>query len=121
MVLFVAAAEAAYRIVTFDATPPADWNVIQLIEDAPTIEGARAAPSADAHEQAAIAFALALVDARGRVSAQRLAEARAAGLDDTDLVEIAAVVAAMTFSNYVNIMADTEIDLPLAPNLPRID
>jgi alkylhydroperoxidase family enzyme len=55
------------------------------------------------------------------VSSQRLAEARAASLDDTDLVEIAAVVATMTFSNYVNIMADTEIDLPLAPNLPRID
>ena len=89
--------------------------------DAPTIEAARAAHSADAREQAAIAFALALVEARGHVSSQRLAEARASGLDDIDLVEIAAVVAAMTFSNYVNIMAATEIDLPLAPNLPRIE
>ncbi len=89
--------------------------------DAPTIEAARTAHSADAREQAAIAFALALVEARGRVSSQRLSEARAAGLDDTDFVEIAAVVATMTFSNYVNIMADTEIDLPQAPNLPRIE
>jgi uncharacterized peroxidase-related enzyme len=89
--------------------------------DAPTIEAARAAHAEDAREQAVIAFALALGEARGHVSSQRLAEARAAGLDDTDLVEIAAVVAAMTFSNYVNIMADTEIDLPLAPNLPSLE
>lgn len=89
--------------------------------DAPAIESARAAHAADAREQAAIAFALALVEARGRVSSQRLAEARAAGLDDTDLVEIAAVVATMTFSNYVNIMADTEIDFPPAPNLPHVE
>jgi hypothetical protein len=33
--------------------------------------------------------------------------------------EIAAIVATMTFSNYVNIMAD--IDLPKAPNLPSIE
>lgn len=89
--------------------------------DAPTIEAARGAHSADPREQAAIAFALALVDARGHVPASRLTEARAAGLDETDLIEIAAVVATMTFSNYVNIMADTEIDFPAAPNLPRVD
>jgi uncharacterized peroxidase-related enzyme len=89
--------------------------------DAPTIEGARAAHAADAREQAAIAFALALVETRGHVTSQRIADARAAGLDDTDFVEIAAVVATMTLSNYVNIMADTEIDFPLAPNLPRIE
>lgn len=89
--------------------------------DAPTIEAARDGHAADAREQAAIAFALALVEARGRVSSGRLAEARAAGLDDTDLIEIAAVVATMTFSNYVNLMADTEIDFPRAPNLPVVD
>jgi uncharacterized peroxidase-related enzyme len=89
--------------------------------DATTIDAARAAHSANPREQAAIAFALALVEARGHVAASRLTDARAAGLDDVDLIEIAAVVATMTFSNYVNIMADTEIDFPPAPNLPRID
>lgn len=89
--------------------------------DTPTIEAARAAHAADTREQAAISFALALVEARGHVTSQRLAEARAAGLDDTDLVEIAAIVATMTFSNYVNIMADTDIDLPKAPDLPSIE
>jgi uncharacterized peroxidase-related enzyme len=89
--------------------------------DAPAIEAARAAHSGDTREQAAIAFALALVEARGRVSSQRLVDARGAGLSDTDLVEIAAVVATMTFSNYVNLMADTEIDFPAAPNLPRVE
>jgi len=28
------------------------------------------------------------------------------------------VVTVMTYSNYVNLMADTEIDFPEAPNLP---
>lgn len=79
---------------------------------------ARAGHAKDAREDAIVTFALALIESRGRVATETLDAARAAGLGDADLVEIAAVVAVMTFSNYVNLMADTDVDFPLAPNLP---
>ncbi len=82
------------------------------------IAAARDARAQDPREAAALTLAAKLVDARGWVSDTELAELRKAGLSDADLIEVVAVVAALTFSNYVNHLARTPIDFPLAPNLP---
>ena len=41
------------------------------------------------------------------------AQARRAGLDDARMVEVVAQVACMTLSNYLNNLAQTEIDFPV--------
>jgi alkylhydroperoxidase family enzyme len=61
----------------------------------------------------AMAFALAVLQAKGRVSDATLAEARAAGLDDNEIVELVAHVALNVFTNYLNNLAGTEVDFPL--------
>lgn len=58
-------------------------------------------------------LARALVEGRGRVSEDVLLQAREAGLDDARLVEVVAQVACMTLSNYLNTLAQTEIDFPV--------
>jgi uncharacterized peroxidase-related enzyme len=69
--------------------------------------------SNDAHSQAAISLALAIVDERGRVSDDTLQSARDAGLSDNDIVEVLAHTVLSIFTNYLNNLADTEIDFPL--------
>ena len=69
--------------------------------------------SADPTLAAILRFARAVVVERGWVSDTDLAEARAAGLDDGQITEIVAAVAANIFSNYVNHVARTEVDFPL--------
>ena len=68
--------------------------------------------SADPTLAAILRFARAVVVERGWVSDADLAEARAAGLDDGQITEIVAAVAANIFSNYVNHVAQTEVDFP---------
>lgn len=62
--------------------------------------------------QAAIDFALAIVSKRGWVDDADLDRVRAAGFSEGEIVEIVAVVAINTFSNYFNHIAGTEIDFP---------
>ncbi len=69
--------------------------------------------SADPTLAAILRFARAVVVERGWVSDADLAEARAAGLDDGQITEIVAAVAANIFTNYVNHVARTEVDFPL--------
>ena len=85
------------------------------------IAEARAGGSAQPREAAALALALRLVEGHGRLSDAELAQARAAGLTDGELVEIVALVAANTFSNYLNMVARTPIDFPIAPDLPQAE
>lgn len=68
--------------------------------------------SADVRVEAALRFATAIVRERGHVSAAALADARAAGFDDAQLVEIVLHVALNTLTNYVNGVAGTEVDFP---------
>ena len=68
--------------------------------------------SADPTLAAILRFARAVVVERGWVGDADLAEARAAGLDDGQFTEIIAAVAANIFSNYVNHVAQTEVDFP---------
>jgi uncharacterized peroxidase-related enzyme len=89
--------------------------------DPAAIAAARAGGSADPREAAVLSLALRLVERHGQLSDAELAQARAAGLTDGELVEIVALVAANTFSNYLNLVARTPIDFPIAPDLPQAE
>ena len=74
--------------------------------------------SSDAKTQAALNFAKALLDRRGRVSDQDLAAVRDAGYDNEQIIEILGHVALNTFSNYFNETAGTQIDFPVVTPEP---
>ncbi len=63
--------------------------------------------------EALLRFARLVTEERGRVSDSALAEARRAGATDADLVEVVANVALNVFTNYLNLVAATEIDFPV--------
>jgi uncharacterized peroxidase-related enzyme len=76
------------------------------------IAAARSGASADASAAAALAFARRVLDARGHVADTDLAAVRAAGYSDAGIVEIVVNVALNVLTNYVNSVAQTEIDFP---------
>lgn len=76
------------------------------------ILAARVGRASDARTTAALTFARALVSKQGKVATAEIEQARMAGLNDADIVEIVAAVALNIFTNYVNIAADTDIDFP---------
>lgn len=69
------------------------------------LEAARRFESTDALGAAALAFARAVKDRNGHVPDAAVDAARAAGIDDARMVEIAALVAINLFTNYVNNLA----------------
>lgn len=69
--------------------------------------------SANSHTHAALRFAQSIVNKRGLVSDQDLNDIRSAGYGDAQIVEIISVVALNIFTNYLNHVADTEIDFPV--------
>jgi len=73
--------------------------------------------SNDMKADAAVRFAAAVVRQRGQVNAQQLAALRSAGYDDAQVLDILLVVALNTFTNYVNEVAQTEIDFPVVEPL----
>ncbi len=81
-----------------------------LTEDA--IAAARHAGSADPRIAAILTLARAIVEQRGRISDAELAAARTAGLTDGEIVEVVGHVVANIFTNYLNNLADTDIDFP---------
>ncbi|WP_374401613.1 carboxymuconolactone decarboxylase family protein [Niveibacterium sp.] len=80
--------------------------------DAAEIAAARDAHSADAKTRAALHFARRVAAERGRVSDADLASLRAAGFDDASVVEIVLSVALNVLTNYINNVAETDIDFP---------
>jgi uncharacterized peroxidase-related enzyme len=76
------------------------------------IEANRNGSSHDPKAAAAVRFAVKIARERGHVSSADLAEARSAGFDDAQLIEIVAHVALNILTNYVNEVAGTEIDFP---------
>ncbi|QGN54113.1 carboxymuconolactone decarboxylase family protein [Novosphingobium sp. Gsoil 351] len=73
----------------------------------------RAGHSGDAKADAAVVFARKVLEARGRVSDADLAEVRLAGFSEAQVIEIVAAVALNVFTNYVNNVAETDIDFPV--------
>lgn len=68
--------------------------------------------SKDPATQAALQFALALVERRGQVADADVKALRSAGYDDEQIVEIVAHVALNLFTNYVNIALAVPVDFP---------
>ncbi len=68
--------------------------------------------SEDAGLAAVLTFVKAVTAKRGLVSDADIAALRQAGYDDAATVEIVATVALNLFTNYVNHVAETEIDFP---------
>ncbi|WP_028465827.1 carboxymuconolactone decarboxylase family protein [Nisaea denitrificans] len=85
-------------------------NLAQL--DDAEIAANRAGSSSDPKADAAIRFAVALVNQRGHVSDDDVSAVRAAGYSDGELVEIVAHVALNTLTNYLNEAFSTPIDFP---------
>jgi uncharacterized peroxidase-related enzyme len=78
------------------------------------ILAARQSKASDRRAAAALTLARALVEKRGRATADDVGVGRAAGLSDADIIEVLAAVAINIFTNYVNATAATEIDFPPA-------
>lgn len=76
------------------------------------MRAAQAGESADAKTQAALRFALKIVDTRGRISDADLQALRAAGFGDEEAVEILAHVALNIFTNYLNLAFAVPVDFP---------
>ncbi|WP_338758781.1 peroxidase-related enzyme [Massilia sp. METH4] len=73
---------------------------------------AQAGESDDPKTAAALQFALAVVENRAHVDDAAVANLRAAGFDDGEIVEIMAHVALNLFTNYVNVAFDVPVDFP---------
>ncbi len=69
--------------------------------------------SADAGADAAVSFAAAVARERGHVADDAIAAVREAGFSDAQIVEIVALVAENSFTNFLNEVARTEIDFPV--------
>ena len=79
---------------------------------------AQAGQSSDPKTQAALDFALKLVNARGRVDDADVRAMRDAGFNDEAIVEVMAHVALNLFTNYVNVAFAVPVDFPVV-NLRR--
>lgn len=81
--------------------------------DATEITANRNGFSGDAKADAAVRFARKVAQARGHVSAEDLASIKALGFGDAEIIEVVLHVALNTLTNYVNSVAQTEIDFPV--------
>ena len=76
------------------------------------LAASREGRAVDAKANAALQFALAVVERRGGISDQDFARVREAGFSEAEIAEIIAHVALNVLTNYFNRAADTEIDFP---------
>ena len=81
--------------------------------DHASLNNARQAKAADAKTDAALKFAIVLLDKRGLVSDADVEAVKAAGLTESDIAEVAGHVALNILTNYFNNTANTEIDFPV--------
>lgn len=77
----------------------------------------RSRHSEDRRIKAALTFAYEVLESRGKVSDQQLATVREAGYGDPEIVEIVASVVLGCLTNFLNNVADTELDVPQASAL----
>jgi AhpD family alkylhydroperoxidase len=85
-------------------------NVAKLSQG--EIDAARIGFSDNNYDNAALHFARRVAESRGRVSDADLATLRAAGFDEAGVIEIVVTVALNVLTNYVNNVAQTDIDFP---------
>jgi uncharacterized peroxidase-related enzyme len=84
------------------------------LDDA-SIARARSASGDGPGDEALAAFARRVVEARGWVEDADLERFLAHGFEPGDAIEVVALVAMNTLTNYVNHLADTEVDFPRVP------
>ena len=77
------------------------------------IQAARSGIGGDRQDAALAELANLLTQQRGRVEYSELARFRAAGFDDAVIIEVVALVALNTLTNYINHVADTVVDFPV--------
>jgi uncharacterized peroxidase-related enzyme len=75
--------------------------------------------SGDAKADAALRFAMKVVRNRGHVADVDVTTVKAAGFNDAQVIEIVLHVALNTLTNYVNEVAQTEIDFPVVQPAAR--
>jgi uncharacterized peroxidase-related enzyme len=73
----------------------------------------RSGASNDPKADAAVRFAVKVVRERGRVSDADVQAVKSAGYDDAQVIEIVQHVALNTWTNYINLVAETDIDFPV--------
>jgi uncharacterized peroxidase-related enzyme len=78
---------------------------------------ARHGESQDPKTQAILKFAKTVVENRGHLSNQDVASVKAAGVNDTELVEVILLIIVNMFTNYFNLITDPKVDFPPAPEL----
>ncbi len=77
----------------------------------------RTGSSKDHRTDAALKFAEAVLEHRGKVSGDQLDAVRDAGFNDAEIVEIVEIVTSVVlgcFTNFLNNVGDTELDVPHA-------
>ncbi|GAO01740.1 carboxymuconolactone decarboxylase family protein [Anaeromyxobacter sp. PSR-1] len=79
---------------------------------------AREGRATDPQDDAALRFVVRVVERRGRVDDEDLEAVRRAGFDDGQVVELVANTVLNVFTNYLNQVADTEIDFPVVRAAP---
>jgi uncharacterized peroxidase-related enzyme len=82
--------------------------------DAGEMEANRNGTSRDPRAAAAVQFARTVLEQRGHVSDADVRAVRDAGYDDAQIVEIVQHVALNVWTNYLNSVAQTAIDFPVA-------
>ncbi len=92
-------------------------RAIGLTEEA--IADSREASCPDSRTAAALRFACAVARKRGRVSEADFRAVREAGFSDGEITEIVAHTVHAIFSNYFNLVAQTEVDFPKVPPLAK--
>lgn len=80
----------------------------------------RTASATDPRVDAGLKFGRAVLESRGQVSDEAIQAARRAGLSDADLVETVASVVLGCFTNFLNNVAQTELDFERAEPLARV-
>jgi uncharacterized peroxidase-related enzyme len=76
------------------------------------IQSARRAAAPDAKADRMLRFTQSMVLQRGEISDEDLGALRKAGFSDAEIIEIVANIALNIFTNYLNILSKTELDLP---------
>ncbi len=79
---------------------------------------ARKGTAPDSKDAAALEFTRAIVEKKGFVTDGDLEKVRDAGYSDGEIIEIVAVTSLNTYTNYINHVAETELDFP---ELPKLD
>ncbi len=90
----------------------AEYNGCDYCLSAHDYLGRNVAKLSSGEIDAALRFARRVTELRGRVSDADLAALREAGFDEASTVEIVVTVALNVLTNYVNNVAQTDIDFP---------